>query len=166
MTSFKKQFRNSSPKEYNFKQLYNYGVNRLYARDYSKKELFEKMKQYQNDLKIIDDVLSLLEKQGYLSDKHKAQSIIHYYSSKESLFKIKNRLKNLGISSDIIEELFSENENNYQELDTIVHLLEKKFHTYNEINYLKMVRFLAQKGFQYEEIKKAISLFKSNISKL
>jgi regulatory protein len=161
MTYFKKTIRTFQQKTYNFKQLYNYGINRLYAREYSKKELFEKMKKYQPDIKIIQDVLLLLENNGYLSDKRKAQSIINHYSNKESFSKISTRLKYLGISSDIIDELFDSNiQKENDSITIILNLLEKKFKKYDENNYLKMVRFLSQKGFSYDDIKKSILLFK------
>lgn len=164
MTYLKKTTHNIQQKTYNFKQLYNYGIYRLYAREYSKKELFEKMKKYQTDIKVIQDVLLLLENNGYLSDKRKAQSIINYYSNKESFSKISLRLKYLGISSDIIDELFSSNiqKENFS-VNIILNLLEKKFKKYDENNYLKMVRFLSQKGFSYDDIKKSILFFKEKL---
>lgn len=143
--------------EYDYKKLYNYAINRLSSRDYSRKELFDKMNRFKTEPGDIDKALDKVQELGYISDERRAKSIINTYKNKESIFKIQKRLMDKGISKSLIDEIFSEKTDDTESV--ILTLLSKKFKTYNKDNWDKMVRFLASKGFKYNDISKGIKNF-------
>lgn len=143
--------------EYDYKKLYNYAINRLSSRDYSRKELFDKMNRFKTEPGDIDKALDKVQELGYLSDERRANNIINIYKNKESIFKIQRRLLEKGINKSLIEEIFLEKTDETEE--TILNLLNQKFKIYNKDNWDKMVRFLASKGFKYNDISKGIKNF-------
>lgn len=158
---------------YDEKKLYNYGINRLSVREYGRKELFQKMIRFQQDSTIIDLVLDKLEKQSYLSDERRIKSLLHQFSSKESINKTKNRLLQKGFTKDQLDDVINvivepsifdkieDEEETDPEMKKAMSLLEKKYKTYNKDNWDKMVRFLASRGFKYDVISKSIKSFET-----
>lgn len=159
---------------YDEKQLYNYGINRLSSRDYGRQELVIKMKRLQPDLNMINTVLDKLERQGYLSDLNRARSLFNQFEGRESINKTKNRIIQKGISKDIIEQVIESKEElkleqdkdkDYdeetlsQEINNACELLIKKYKHYDLLKKEKMVRFLASKGYKYNDISKSIKTF-------
>lgn len=149
---------------YDNKKLYNYGINKLSKMEYTRKELFDKMNTLQSDVSIINDVLDRLESSNYLSTERKAKMIINQYINRESINKIKYRLKEKGVDIDLINLLFedieeSENEEDSEEYKSYL-LLIKKFKCYDKDKYNKYVSFLLSKGYSFDIIKKGLKLFK------
>jgi SOS response regulatory protein OraA/RecX len=154
---------------YNDKQLYNYGLNRLTNRDYLRAELLTKMTNLQPDLEMVNKVLDKLTEQGFLDDKRKIKSVFNQYSIKESPNKTKNRLIQKGAHKDIIQEVLYEiddkNAETYSEfgleVENSLELLNKKYKTFDFDKKDKMLRFLASRGFKYNDIAKALKLFEN-----
>lgn len=156
---------------YDEKKLYNYGINRLSVRDYGRNELSKKMAKFQQDSDLINKALDKLEEQGYLSDERRTISLLNQFSGRESINKTKNRIYQKGLSKDLVQEVIEnrtvelEEEQESPEQITASELIEKKFRNFDvEKDDLKktkekMVRFLASKGFKYDDIKKAMSKF-------
>lgn len=144
--------------EYSAQKLFNYAINRLSSRDYARKELFDKMNRFKTQPGDIEKTLDRLAELGYINDERRAKSLVTQYSKKESLHKIKNRLTQKGISRDLAQSVI-EQANEEQIENPAVELLNKKFKIYDKNNWDKMVRFLASKGFRYDEISKAIRAF-------
>lgn len=158
---------------YDEKQLYNYGINRFSERDYGRQELLVKMKRLQPDLEIVNKVLDKLEAQDYISDAKRAKSLFNQFSHKESINKTIQRIKQIGISKDTIDDVIEEKNNaatlfvgdDYDEEDieeetkNAIKLLNNKFRFYDILKKDKMVRFLVSKGYRYNNISKAIVLF-------
>lgn len=88
-------------------ELYEIALKYLNIRLRSRVELYEylRKKGYEQDL--IDSVLVLLTKQGYLDDRSYAVSFVHdkILMSNYGPNKIKGELERCGISSEIIEEV-------------------------------------------------------------
>ena len=168
-TRSKKPFSERKPIVYNEQKLYNYGINRLSSRDYSRKELFDRMVRFQEDTSMVDKVLDKLEEQGYLSDMRRAKSILNQYDRRESIHKTRNRIRQKGVSMDTLEEVLAEKEENAPvnesefSIDTqkAYDILLKKYHTYDTEKWDKMVRFLASRGFKYADINQAIQNLKN-----
>ena len=156
---------------YDAKQLYNYGINRLSSRDYSRKELERKMKRLQPDITMITPVLDKLVEQGYLSDINRARSLLNQFDSRESINKTKGRIMKEGVSKELLEQLIEERQETFsefhkddeelipEEVGNAADLLVKKYRIYNAEKKDKMVRFLASKGYKYADISKAIKQF-------
>jgi SOS response regulatory protein OraA/RecX len=173
MTTFRKP---SKPIVYEYDKLLRYGFNRLSEREFAREELRKKMANYQSDAEIVKQVLDKLEQSGYLSDYRRARSIYNQYQSKESFSKTKGRMSLKGVSREAIEQLMQEIEQlndekkeqmEAQGLDAVAPdveksftLLKERFGIFDKEKYDKMVRFLASKGYRYNDISKAIKLLK------
>ena len=87
-------------------EIYEVSISYITKKLRSKKELNNYLikKGYEQDL--VDKVIELLSKEGYLNDKVYATSYVHdrIALSIDGPNKIRNDLTNLGISNDLIEE--------------------------------------------------------------
>lgn len=155
---------------YNTTQLYNYGLNRLSEREYLRKELRTKMLRLQPDTEQVDGVLDKLEASGLLSDKRAISMYLSQYSGKESTNKTKQRLKQKGADTSLVDDVIEQfnadrwhdegNELSMSQQDAYV-LLERKFKVFDKDKQDKYVRFLVSKGYPYNDIKHVISAFKA-----
>lgn len=147
-------------KEYTASSLYNYGLFLLSKREYSEKQISDKMFTKTENQKLVEEAIAKLKDYGYLSDNRKAQSIIRTYAKKENGHKIIQRLKLAGISQNTIEENYEKSSVDEQQ-NTCSALLTRKFRFFEEEKKDKYIRFLLSKGFEYSAIKKAIESFKN-----
>ncbi len=159
---------------YDEQKLKNYAINKLSKQDWGRKELFLKMSRYQKDADIVNKVLDLLENAGYLSDKRRINSVLKQFSTREAVNKTKQRLTQKGFTKDQIKEVVEEREeqSQYEEVDENLPftILERKFrnirpfvgeYTFEEKQKVKekMTRFLAGRGFSFDDIRKAMNEF-------
>lgn len=147
-------------KNYTHQQLKNYGLWMLGRRNYSRKELSIKMFKFQDDKILIAEALDSLEKMQILNDKSRALSILNGYGKREGKSKIVYRMKQAGLSQDIIDEVYLTDEAHFDVSEKCFQMLERKYKTYSKDNYIKMSSFLGRKGFSYDDIKKAMEQFK------
>lgn len=148
---------------YNEKQLYQYALNRLGEREFSRAELLTKMKRLQPDESMIHPILDKMEALNYLSDARRARNILLQYQHKEGLSKLKQRLATKGINKQTIEQVLEEENIGAadDELQKAKSLLIKKFKTYDKENNNKMYRFLVSRGYNGQIISKALKEFSS-----
>lgn len=156
-----KQYKPKEVKIFDPQRLYNYGIWLLSRKDYSRNELLIKMKKYQPEEKIIEDVLQKLQKNSFLNDERVINSVYQTYSKKESTSKIKNRLILKGIEREEIDNFLSSNADQAKELDSATILLIKKFKLYNSELTKKYYSMLANKGFSWDIVSKAVTNFKN-----
>lgn len=149
----KKDFSKSYKKEYDYQSLLSYSLFLLSKRDYSIKKMTEKLSSKTENEDFVNQVISKLIDNNYLSDERKAQSIIRTYSNKETGEKLKQRLKLAGINQQTIEDLKEDLTPEKQELEEKCKaLFLSKFKSYHPDYYDKYVRFLLNKGFDYSII--------------
>ena len=132
-------------------------LNLLARRDHAKNELKKKLENKIRDPMIINEVLGKLEKDGYLDDKAFAIKYLRYRSQlgfgpKKIFFEMKNK----GLDDQNIQESFDKFDSSWVELTK--HAFRKKFGETksNETSlkdYEKKIRFLAHRGFSYNDIK-------------
>lgn len=159
---------------YDEQKLKIYAINKLSKQDWGRKELFTKMSRYQKDPDIVNKVLDLLENAGYLSDKRRINSVLKQFSTREAVNKTKQRLAQKGFTKEQIKEVVEEREeqSQYEEVDENLPftILERKFrnirslvgeYTFEEKQKVKekMTRFLAGRGFSFDDIRKAMNEF-------
>ena len=122
-------------------------------RDYLSKKGYDKI--------IVDYVVDKLKEYNYLNDRMFAETYVSTYSNKYGKNMLKNKLFEKGISKSIIDEILGDYESEENVVDK---LLQKKIGG-KEITQdllLKCTRFLAGRGFSFDQINTAIRKIKNN----
>lgn len=139
-------------------------MNLLKSRDYTKKQLEDKLKQGGYPLDIVSEALSYVESYGYIDDERYARNFIEYNISSKSRTRIGNDLIKKGISKELISKAFDELEDIGVEIDEedMIHklLLKKNYNvqTATSDERRKMFAFLYRKGFHSDTICRALLL--------
>jgi regulatory protein len=139
-------------------------MNLLQKKDYTEKQLRDKLSEgfYPGD--IIDDAIHYVKAYHYLDDERYARDYITYHMSIRSRNRIIQDLTGKGISKDIfmpiVEELYVEEDSDV-ELDQIRKLLAKKHYDPEETDFKekqKIMAFLMRRGFQMSDIRRAMDI--------
>lgn len=154
-----------------FEKFYNKALRFLSFRPRSEKEIRDKLKEIRNKKtattenteQIIEQVIIKLKEHKFVNDeeftKWWIESRLNYKPRSVNL--IKRELLQKGINKELIDAQIS----NFHfpisnELDLAKRLVEKKIKRYKNLPrqevYQKLGRFLAQKGFGWDVIKKSI----------
>ncbi len=123
------------------------------------KEVEEYLTKKEYSKPVIDFVVSKLKEYKYLDDESYVKSYVNTYKNKYGILKIKNNLLIKGISKEFLEEFFKDYETNLESLEEMA----KKYLKNKEINYenlTKLFRYLASKGFSYDDINLVINKLK------
>ncbi len=139
-------------------------MNLLKARDYTRKQLEDKLKQGGYPADIIEEAVAYVESYGYINDENYARSFIEYHLQTKSRKRMENDLTQKGVSKELIRKVFDELKEEGLEVDEAAMikelLLKKNFHfqesTYEERQ--KMSAFLYRKGFHADTISKVLLL--------
>jgi len=119
----------------------------LARRDYSKKELSDKLYQRYGEKKIIEKIMIFLEAKGYIDDYEFARNYVE--NSRDGIKKIEYSLMLKGIPSSVIRELLQSKD----QKEAIIKAWEKLGSKEPE----KKIASLMRKGFRYSDIRKALS---------
>ena len=126
----------------------------LSRREYSRVELERKFsRKYSQNC--IEEVLSAVEADGYLSDQRYAESFVrHRIGQRYGLKRIQLELQQKGISDDLVDWAVAEAEPDWFAL--AVQAWKKRFHIRpekrNQKEFAKQARYLMQRGFSMEQI--------------
>lgn len=120
----------------------------LSKRDYSERELYQKLLSKYREKDIIKSVIEKFIDLGYLNDYDYAQSYInsHSYSKKKMEFMLLQK----GINSTIIREILAG-----QDISEVEEIKKQWKKLGNKENDKKIIS-LMRKGFQYKDIQRAI----------
>lgn len=139
-------------------------MNLLQMRDYTRKQLEDKLKQGEYSQDCIDKAIDYVSLYGYIDDRRYARDYIEYHLSSRSRARIEMDLMRKGIDSDTIRQAFGElNELGIEqdEAAMIRDLLEKKKYcaeTATRQEQQKMYGFLYRRGFHSDVISRELSL--------
>lgn len=139
-------------------------MNLLQSRDYTRKQLEDKLKQGEYPQECIEEALSYVESYGYIDDRRYAGDYIEYHIQTKSRMRIETDLMRRGISKEVIRRAFEELGSLgvvQDEAAMIFELLDKKkysAHTATKQEQQKMYGFLYRKGFSSEAIVRALGL--------
>lgn len=139
-------------------------MNLLQSRDYTRRQLEDKLKQGDYPQDCIEDAIAYMMSYGYINDLRYARDYIEYHLSSRSRMRIEMDLMRKGIASDIIRAAFDELDEQGVEQDEftmIQELLRKKKYcpeTADRQSRQKMYGFLYRRGFCPDTIAKALSL--------
>ena len=139
-------------------------MNLLKARDYTRKQLEDKLKQGGYPSDIIEEAVAYVESYGYINDENYARNFIEYNMQKKSRKRIENDLSQKGVSKELVRKVFDELKEDGLEIDEaamIKEVLLKKNFQFQESTYeerQKMSAFLYRKGFHADTISKVLLL--------
>lgn len=139
-------------------RLLKYSIFLLSRRDYSEKELRTKFKEKEYTQVDSNKIIEYLKENKYQSDERFARAYINSKISKIGLSKLKSKLiYEKGVSSDIIDEVTSEMD--FDETENILRIIKTKYKNKDlkdQKERSKAFRYLASKGFSFDDINKAI----------
>ena len=134
-------------------------MNLLQKKDYTEKQLHDKLSEGLYPREIIVDAIHYVKAYHYLDDERYARDYIAYHMSIRSKNRIIQDLLGKGISKDIFMPV---EEDSDVELDQIKKLLIKKHYDPELTEYKekqKIMAFLLRKGFQMSDIRRAMDLY-------
>ncbi len=140
-------------------------MNLLQKKDYTEKQLRDKLAEGLYHSELIDDTISYVKMYKYLDDERYARDYIAYHMTTRSKNRIVQDLIKKGISKEkilpILDEIYSE-ESGDVELEQVRALLEKKHYDPDIADFKekqKIMAFLMRRGFQMSTIRKAMNYF-------
>ncbi|MCM1089112.1 MAG: recombination regulator RecX [Muribaculaceae bacterium] len=139
-------------------------MNLLKSRDYTRKQLADKLRQGGYPGAIIEDALAYVESYGYVDDERYVREFIEYHMQLKSRKRIENDLMKKGIDRKLIGRIFEELQENGTEIDETAMiskiLLKKNYkgETATDEEKRKMYGFLYRKGFHTDRINQALLL--------
>ena len=139
-------------------------MNLLQKRQYTEKQLRDKLKQGLYQEEVIDDAVEYVKSFHYIDDLRFDSDYILYYSEYRSRGRIENDLIKKGIDRDVILKAYAlteEKDNLTDEQDLIRKELEKKHFHIDEADFTqkqKIIGYLYRKGFRLENIRNVIDV--------
>lgn len=109
---------------------------------------------------VIDYCINKLLEYKYLDDEAYVTAYVNTYKNKYGVLKLKNNLIMKGIDKNYLEEYFKTFESDFDNLLSIAN----KYLKNKEVNYenlTKLYRYLASRGYSYDEINSVINKLKS-----
>ncbi len=138
-------------------------MNLLQKKDYTEKQLRDKLLEGMYPAGIIDDAVSYVKSFRYIDDDRYARDYITYQMENRSRSRITQDLLGKGLSKEVImgaiQELYAEDEGEV-EINQIRALLAKKHYDTENCDYKekqKMMAFLLRKGYSMSLIRKVMS---------
>lgn len=130
-------------------------LNLLSYRLRSEWELRDYLKRKQAPSEIVDKILNKLSINGYVNDQQFAKRWVDNRRNMKPTSKrrLSQELRQKRISSEIIDTVLAEDQTD--ERDVLKELIEKKRARYP--NKLKFMQYLARQGYNYDDIKSALS---------
>lgn len=149
--------------EEQFKQGKKRALYLLGRKEYSRKELIERLEKDEYEKEVIEEILIYMDSFHYLDDVRVAGSYIRIRKSQKSKRELEYKLKQRGISEEDIalamEENYETQEGNSQEELAIQKYLQK--YCLEELKFeekQKIAGKLYRKGFSKEEIRKQLQM--------
>jgi regulatory protein len=138
-------------------------IRYLSHREYSVKELTNKLSNYAENTEELEQTIRWLLDNNYLSDSRYIESFISTKSKKYGLLKLKYLLEQKLDNKYLIKDKL--NEFDLDEVSTAITLWQKKYglNIDNQEYRQKAIRWLLNKGFGYDVIQQAIKRIKDII---
>lgn len=137
---------------------YNRAVGLLARREHSANELARKLREKGAPEDQIDSILLALKQNGYQSDTRFAESYVrHRVEAGFGPVRIRAELLQRGVESALIDQSLNQPLEFWQ--NQLKGLWQRRFHgklPQNQQEYGRQVRFLLQRGFMAEQVRKLI----------
>ncbi len=137
-------------------------MNLLQSKDYTRKQLEDKLKQGEYPQECINEAIGYVESYGYIDDMRYARDFIEYNLQNKSRVRMETDLMRKGIDKEQIRKAFEELEDEgveQNEMTIVCDLLRKKKYcadTASRQEQQKMYGFLYRKGFRTDTINRAL----------
>lgn len=128
----------------------------LSKKDYSKDELYKKIYIYGYSNNFAKPIIEEFSSKGYIDDIEYCKNIIEYYSNKYGIYMIRQKLRERGIDSNIIDECLTQID--LRSSDAIFNYLKKySVEDFGDYKFKqKLINRLLYRGFEIQEINFAI----------
>lgn len=139
-----------------------YAIYLLEKRDYSEKELFDKITTKYTENEAAEAVANCVEK-GYVNDRKYSERIIEKYFARYGKRRVSEELYKRGIDRELSQELIENAYSIEDESEKIENLIFQKLKgtlPSDKKEYDKVFAFLARKGYSSDEINHAYSEYK------
>ena len=135
----------------------DYANSLVCARLYTEKEIKKKLVAKKFSVEVIKAVIQKLAEYGYINDRAFAEAYVSETKQKYGVYKIRQKLYEKGVPEKIIDECLEELDNKGVAVNQLkIKLRNKRIITEDK---QKLLRFLAQKGFAYDEAHDAIRIY-------
>lgn len=147
-----------------FEDAKNYAANLVSARSYTVKAMREKLVAHIGDNEVVDKTIDFLKEYKLLDDYDYALRFAHdlVYIKKLGLQQVKWKLKEKGISPNILEKVLEEldfSDTIVQNLESVA--LKKLKGNYDAKNIIKVKRYLASRGYTFDQINSVFNKIKA-----
>lgn len=131
-------------------------VGYLSRREYARSELARKLAAYTDDAAALDALLDDLEREGWLSTRRFAESLVHRRAERQGAARIVQELRQHGVDETQIGEL--RDSLRATEYDRAMAVWVKRFgeRPLDRAAYAKQARFLASRGFAHDVIHRVL----------
>lgn len=138
-------------------------MNLLQKKRYTEKQLIDKLKEGFYPAAMVETAIQYVKSFHYLDDLQFAIDYITYHESGMSRRMMTEKMREKGISGDVIKQAFEEWENRggcQDEQAMIRELLEKKQYRedWNDKDKRRLCAFLLRKGFSIDNVNRALRM--------
>ncbi len=134
-------------------------INLLARREYSRAEIWRKLSPRVEESTLLERVLDSLQEAGYQSDERFAEVLTRSrLGSGYGAMRVRQELRQKGIASELVEQALE-----VEEADGYTQALDACRRRFGETppdnpkEYARRMRFLVNRGFGFDEAKKAIN---------
>lgn len=148
------------PADLTDKQMRIMAINLLSRREYSLYELSQKLEPRSQNSGQVPHLLEYLVQSGYQSDQRFAESFLRSRISRAlGPMRIKRELKDKGIDSDLIDQVFETDVDWFELAFESAHKKSQSLDLSDYKDKQKLYRYLAYRGFTMDHMQYAISAF-------
>ena len=147
-----------------FEDAKNYAAKLISAKSYTVKSMKEKLMTHIGNEEIAEKTITFLKEYKLLDDTDYARRYAHdlIYLKKFGIRQVKWKLKEKGISDGIIDKTIEELDFEDTVSENLQNLITKKLAgNYDIKNIMKVKRYLASRGYGFDEINSAFSHIKT-----
>lgn len=142
---------------------YQYALRLLASRDYTTLKLREKLRARAFPDAVAESVVTRLAMEGWVNDRRFAERVAEAALSTQRFFgpRLKLELRRRGVAADLIEDVLGQIRGEYDEVEGVRSLLEKRFPGFSfsasdDREKHRVIGFLQRRGFGFSAIMKVL----------
>ncbi len=147
-----------------FEDAKNYAARLVSSRSYTEKAMREKLNSHIGDEETVEKTIAFLKEYKLIDDEDYARRYAHdlVHLKKFGIRQVKWKLKEKGIKDAIAEKVIEELDFDNTISENLESLIAKKLSgNYDIKNIMKVKRYLASRGYGFDEINSAFSKIKA-----